>query len=226
MSTISFQRVGSVSNTHVGSDFEETAQRVFDSQGLHLVKAFSLPVGVGKKKKEHRFDLGSADHRIVVECKSHKWTVSGNVPSAKMTVWNEAMYYFAVAPEGYRKILFVLRDYSQKKNETLAEYYIRTHDHLIPNGVEIWEFDEGKEETVIWKDTHSQGVLEKAFEAAFQLPKSEQDAVAEWLLIELASEEQWDERFAGTQDALSELAREALAEDRRGGTEDLKPESL
>ena len=31
-----------------------------------------------------------------------------------MTVWNEAMYYFAMA-EDYKKILFVLRDYSDKK---------------------------------------------------------------------------------------------------------------
>jgi len=52
------------------------------------------------------------------------------------------MYYFYVAPDGYRKILFVLKDYSEKRHETLAEYYIRTKNHLIPKGVEIWEFDE------------------------------------------------------------------------------------
>lgn len=38
--------------------------------------------------------------------------------------------------------MFVLRDYSEKRKETLAEYYIRTYQHLIPKGVELWEFDE------------------------------------------------------------------------------------
>lgn len=64
------------------------------------------------------------------------------MPSAKLTVWNEAMYYFQVTPLGYRKIMFVLRDYSEKRNETLAEYYIRTYSHLIPKDVELWEYDE------------------------------------------------------------------------------------
>ena len=54
------------------------------------------------------------------------------------------MYYFLVLPAGYRKIFFVLRDYSLKRKETLAEYYIRTYRHLIPTDVEIWEFDEEK----------------------------------------------------------------------------------
>lgn len=69
-------------------------------------------------------------------------------------------------------------------------------------------------------------LLKKAFDAASQLPDEEQDAVAEWLLAELASEESWEERFAETQNALSVLAREALEEHQRGETEDLDPDSL
>ncbi len=53
-------------------------------------------------------------------------------------------------------------------------------------------------------------LLKKAFDVASQLPEDEQDAVAEWLLAELTSEEGWEERFAETQDTLSVLAREAL----------------
>jgi hypothetical protein len=68
--------------------------------------------------------------------------------------------------------------------------------------------------------------LKKALQAASQLPEEEQDAVAEWLLAELASEAGWEERFAGTQDALSMLAREASEERERGETKALKPESL
>lgn len=63
------------------------------------------------------------------------------MPSAKLTVWNEAMYYFSVTPSDYRKILFVLRDYSESRKQTLAEYYIRNYEHLIPSSVEIWEYD-------------------------------------------------------------------------------------
>ena len=69
-------------------------------------------------------------------------------------------------------------------------------------------------------------LLKKAFDAASQLPEDEQDAVAEWLLAELAAEEEWEKRLAGTQDTLSVLAREASQEYQRGDTEELNPESL
>ncbi len=69
-------------------------------------------------------------------------------------------------------------------------------------------------------------LLKKAFDAASRLPEDEQDAVAEWLLAELASEEKWEERFTDSQGALSLLAQEALNEHERGETEDLDPESL
>jgi len=220
---ISFQRIGSVSNAHVGSDFEKAAQEVFALQNLHLVRGFSLPIGIAEKKKEHRFDLGSASAEVIVECKSHKWTAGGYVPSAKMTVWNEAMYYFAMAPENYRKILFVLRDYSTKRGETLAEYYIRTHDHLVPDEVEIWEYDEDTGEAVIWKKAVNKNPLKEAFQAASRLPEDEQEAVAASLLAEISSEEDWEARFTETQQALSALTREALDEHERGETEDLDP---
>ncbi len=69
-------------------------------------------------------------------------------------------------------------------------------------------------------------LLKKAFDAVSRLPDDEQDAMAELLLAELASEEKWEERFAKSQGALSLLAREALDEHERGETEDLDPESL
>jgi hypothetical protein len=69
-------------------------------------------------------------------------------------------------------------------------------------------------------------LLKKTFDAVPQLPEDEQDAVAEWLLAELASEAEWGEHFTETQDALSVLAREALDENERGETEDLDPDSL
>lgn len=138
-----FQRKGGKSNTFVGKEFEEAAKNFFSTQGLLLQKSISINIGINGKKP-HNFDLGNLDEGILVECKSHTWTESGNVPSAKMTTWDQAMYFFYVAPTGYRKIFFVLKDYSLKRQETLAGYYVRTKSHLIPKDVEIWEFDENK----------------------------------------------------------------------------------
>jgi hypothetical protein len=69
-------------------------------------------------------------------------------------------------------------------------------------------------------------LLNKAFAAASRLPRGEQDALAEWLLAELASEEGWGEHFAETHNSLSVLAREALNEQDRGETEELNSDSL
>ena len=135
------QRIGAISNTHVGAQFESMAQRYFEDSGICLTKNYSLPIGL-YEKKAHSFDLGSLDRKVIVECKSHRWTAGGKVPSAKMTVWNEAMYYFYLAPRGYRKIMFILHDRRSGDGETLLSYYQRTYPHLIPDEVEFVEFDE------------------------------------------------------------------------------------
>jgi hypothetical protein len=56
-------------------------------------------------------------------------------------------------------------------------------------------------------------LLKRAFDAVSRLPEEEQDAMAEWLLAEHASEEGWERRFAETQGALSVLAGEALKDE-------------
>ena len=142
-----FQRIGSISNADVGRRFEALAQEYFRRRE-NIELAPNYPVGVSasqaKEKKQRHFDLGSDDPPVLVECKSHRWTASGNVPSAKITVWSEAMYFFLLAPAQYRKVLFVLKDYSQKHKKTLAQYYVANYGHLIPDGVEILEFEEDK----------------------------------------------------------------------------------
>lgn len=137
-----FQRVGSKSNAHVGHEFELAAQRFFALQGVHLQLSHPVDVGIGLTKKTHYFDLGCSSQKWLVECKSHRWTAGHNVPSAKLTVWNEAMYYFHAAPPDYKKVLFVLKDLRRGTGESLTNYYLRTYGHLIPSGVELWEFDE------------------------------------------------------------------------------------
>ncbi len=68
--------------------------------------------------------------------------------------------------------------------------------------------------------------LEHAFAEAAKLPASDQDALAELILQELASEKRWAEAFAQSQDVLAKLADEALKEHRSGQTKPLDPNNL
>ncbi len=61
-------------------------------------------------------------------------------------------------------------------------------------------------------------LLERAFSEASKLPDKEQNAVAAFLLEELASEKRWDEAFTSSQQQLSSMAREALREFEAGQT--------
>lgn len=135
------QRKGSISNAHVGAAFEKMALEYFATEGISLERDYKIPIGLNEKK-QHGFDLGSSNPKIIIECKSHKWTEGLKVPNAKMTLWNEAMFYFHLAPSGFRKIMFVLHDKRGGDGETLLGYYRRTYHHLIPNDVEFWELDE------------------------------------------------------------------------------------
>ena len=132
------QRKGEKSNSQIGKEFEEKALEYFRKEGVELEKQYKIEIGLDSKK-EHRFDLGNSD--TIVECKAMRWTETENVPSAKMGSWNEAMYYFSLAPKGYKKIFFVERHYSKKHGKTLLEYYIDTFAHLIPNDVILYDYD-------------------------------------------------------------------------------------
>lgn len=137
--SMDFPRSSAANRARLGRAFEDLALNFFYARGVSLWADFLVPIGVAARKKTHRFDLGSEDPAVIVECKAHTWTLGGNMPSAKMTVWNEAMYYFHVAPKRYRKILFVLKHL--RGDESLAAYYLRAYEHLIPDGVELWEYD-------------------------------------------------------------------------------------
>ena len=124
-------------NPRRGSNFEVVVRDFFDRQGMTLERNFAAQVGMNSETRHRRFDLGSPRPPILVECKRHTWTEGGNAPSAKLTAWNEAMYFFAAAPRRYRKILAVLRHL--RGGESLAEHYIKRFGHMIPRGVEVWE---------------------------------------------------------------------------------------
>ena len=136
-----FQREGSISNSHVGRAFEEKARKVLARQGLRLESDHKVPCGLGTIRKGHAFDLGSESPKVIVECKSHTWTSGGNVPSAKTKNWAEAMFYFHMAPQDYRKIFFVECSLRRGRAESLLSYFLRTQAHVIPADVEFWELD-------------------------------------------------------------------------------------
>jgi hypothetical protein len=70
------------------------------------------------------------------------------------------------------------------------------------------------------------GQLKKAFEEASKLPENEQDELAQFVLVELSTERQWSEAFAGSGKRLQELAKEASAEHEQGSTKVLDPDTL
>lgn len=59
-------------------------------------------------------------------------------------------------------------------------------------------------------------LLQEAFKKASELPETEQDTLAKWLLQELADEREWDKAFADSQDVLDRLADEALEAHKKG----------
>ena len=64
-------------------------------------------------------------------------------------------------------------------------------------------------------------LLEKAFKKASKLPEVEQNALAKWLLDELETDRDWEQKFADSEDILERLADEALEAHRKGNTQEL-----
>jgi len=131
-----------MTNKEKGDAFTRKVHEYLKEQGLNLQSEYPVNVGLGSKhKKEHAFDLGNA--KMLVECKYYDWTEGDNNPSAKISTLNEAMLYLYTAPAGVEKRVFIRRTTTKgKRQETLAEYYIRLHKHFIPDDVEVWEFDD------------------------------------------------------------------------------------
>ena len=71
-------------------------------------------------------------------------------------------------------------------------------------------------------------LLQQAFDRASELPDSQQDEFARFLLAELNSERRWDEMFSRpeSEDLLDQWAGEALDAHRAGRTQPLDVETL
>lgn len=125
-------------NPRTGKDFELAVKKWFETE---YGKCFETnkPFSIGNPPKPHRFDVVSNDNSIVVECKCHSWTETGNVPSAKMGFVNEAVFYLSFIRDANTYVI-MKKSVHPKRMETLAEYYFRTNKHLLGH-TRVWEYD-------------------------------------------------------------------------------------
>ncbi len=138
-----FQRIGSSDNATVGREFENIALSFFATEGILLERNFGVQIGAGSKHKLRRFDLGSSSPAVLVNVSPTSGLQELTLPVPKLTVWNEAMFYFPSGSSYFRKILFVLKDHHSKRLVSRLENIIYNyHGHLGPDGVEIWEWNE------------------------------------------------------------------------------------
>ena len=126
-------------NPHVGAEFQRIVKEKLEEK---YNKTFDMEkkIAIGTPSKEHKFDIVAADNTMAIECKCYSWTVSGNVPSAKMGFVNEAAFYLSFLPDTYDKYIIMSKAIHEKRTETLAEYYYRMNKHLLGN-IKVAEYD-------------------------------------------------------------------------------------
>lgn len=134
-------------NPGVGRRFQEEAASIL---GEFFRTKFELekPIPIGSPAKNHKFDCVSENSEIVAECKCYTWTDTGNVPSAKMTALNEAVFYLLFLPEKTIRFIVLKKAVYTKRHETLAEYYSRINNHLLGE-VGILEIDDMQKVRII-----------------------------------------------------------------------------
>lgn len=69
-------------------------------------------------------------------------------------------------------------------------------------------------------------LLQRAIAELNQLPETQQDRLAQWIMEELEDERQWDDAFANSLPQLEQLAQKALQDYREGRTQDLNVDNL
>ena len=131
-------------NKKKGTEFENKVKQWFEA---HFKSSFfqNKKLQVGKAPgKEHRFDLVNETKRIAIECKCYTWTKTGNIPSAKLSTLNEAVFFLSFLRDyDYKTIIVMNKEPNPEKNETLAEYYFRIYRYLLGETI-IAEFDQEK----------------------------------------------------------------------------------
>ena len=122
-----------------GVEFERITCKIVSE---YFKQEFNPQIGlfIGRPSKKHKFDFVSSNNSIVIECKCYSYTSTGNIPSAKISGLNEAVFYLSFLPSDTEKYLAIKKSYRNRNQETLAEYYLRTYRHLLGD-VKIIEID-------------------------------------------------------------------------------------
>ncbi len=119
-------------------DFERLAKTFFEAElSTKLLEHMPLCLKTGES---HKFDLVSRDEQIVIECKSHTWTKSGNYPGAKVTDAQRAIDLLHKL-ETARKVVVFQDDFFHGKS--LVEVFVRRNTALLA-GIEVWRYIDGK----------------------------------------------------------------------------------
>jgi hypothetical protein len=125
-------------HSEIGKNFEIAVKKWFeDKYKKHFANNISF--NIGNPAKPHRFDVVSEDKLIVAECKCITWTETGNIPQAKITSVNEAVFYLSFITNANTYIILKKSEHL-KRTETLAEYYHRINQHLLGN-TNVLEYD-------------------------------------------------------------------------------------
>ena len=132
------------SNKKKGDGFRDLSIPILEKE-LNTILKPEVKISIGEPKIEHAFDLANENKSIVIECKNYTWTKAGNVPSSKVSTLNEAVLYFSFLDANVRKILCLKKSVHPKRQETLAEYYVRTYGHLLRD-ITVYEIDENTQE--------------------------------------------------------------------------------
>ena len=112
-----------ISNTEKGWLFQGECQRALElvlGRKLDREVSISTPSGAS-----HRCDLATPERDVVAECKCYDWTVSGNVPSAKIVHLREALQRLRLLPEGVTRYLIIRKSPHPVRPESLGTYFVR-----------------------------------------------------------------------------------------------------
>ena len=132
-------------NPRIGAEFQRQVRDWFSNE-YNMTFNLEVQIPIGSKLidpsqyKNHKFDIVSEDGSYVIECKCYTWTVSGNVPSAKMGFTNEAAFYLSLLDQSRKKYIVMYKSYNEKRHMTLAEYYYQTNKHLLGDVI-VAEYD-------------------------------------------------------------------------------------
>jgi hypothetical protein len=120
-------------------DFENLAGKHFEKEfGMRLLPQWPVHL---KNGQTHKFDFSSENERVVVQCKSYRWTKSGHYPNGKVAEAQMAIDRLQGA-NASRKII-VFDDDLNQKGQSFVEVFVRRNKDSL-SGIEVWKHHDEK----------------------------------------------------------------------------------